>query len=126
MANPTGKNSPEQFGGFGTQAPYGSKKKAAQLQKSAPMAGQGASGHALGTPRRATELAIAQAGRNKKTLEQARQPAAAPAPKQQAPLIPEAVQVVQPDVSAQTWAQVAADPQASELVRVYAQQAATA
>lgn len=89
------------------------------MQKSAPVAGQGTAAHALGTPRRATELAIAQASRNKKALEQARAPApAAAAPT--APVVPEPVQVVQPDETAAIWRQVAADPQASDLVRAYA------
>lgn len=117
MANPTGKNSPESFRGFAPNAAYGSKKKAAALTKSAPLAGQGASAHAIGTPHRATELAISQAVKNKQALAPA--PAAVPVAAQ-APVVPPAVQVVQPDVTAQTWQAVAADPRASDLVRAYA------
>ena len=111
MANPKGTNT--SFEGFTDTPAYGSKKREGLLTKTAPVAGSAQTGVYLGTARRAADLA----------REQTPKPRAAPQPQQTGPL-PEPQPTAQPNPTAEVWAQVAAEPGASDLVKFYAAQAA--
>ena len=110
MANPSGKNSPVHFEGFVQNPPvYGAQQRNADLARSAPSAGQGAAASALNSPQRNQRRAAK---------------GTAPAPLPQAPaaiVVPP--QVPYQQVAAATWAQVAANPGASDLVKQLAQEA---
>lgn len=116
MPNPGGKNSPSSFDDFAPSAPYGMKKQQAALQKSAPVAGDG--NVAIGTAQRATEIALKSAEEKTKARAAAAQ---APTGQALAAQIPQEVhQQAAPDPYAAVWAEVAATPGASDLVRQYA------
>lgn len=107
MANPSGKNSPSSFDEFSPTIPLGEKGKEAGEAKAAPIPGTG--GLALGTPRRATEIALKAAG------ERSRQ-----TPPEQQAILPPAIQPQAQNDVATIWAEVAQMPGASDLVREYA------
>lgn len=113
MGNTTGANSPTAYSPEAT-TPYGGKKKAAALTRTAPVAGSQETGVFLGTPRRAADLARQQQPAPQKPVQQ---------PAQTGPL-PEPPQGPPPNPTADVWASIAASPGASELVREYAAQAA--
>lgn len=102
MANPSGKN---QFGGFGSEPAYGEAQRQTQLARGAPMSGAPIATAATETPRRAKRRA---------------QRGAAPAeqnPTPPAPLPP----AVNPQAEVDAiWAALAAEPEASDLIRQYA------
>ncbi len=102
MANPSGANSPTSYQPTET-VPYGEKKRQGDLARTAPVAGQQQTNQFLGTPRAATDAALA----NSPPVTAASQP------QPQAPVNP----------MAQTWAQIAATPGASPLVQEYAARA---
>lgn len=105
MANPSGANSPTSYQPTET-VPYGEKKRQGDLARTAPVAGQQQTNQFLGTPRAATEAALA----NSPPV------TAAPQPQAQAPNPLVAV--------AQKWAEIAAEPGANALVHEYAARAA--
>lgn len=98
MANPTGVNQV-----FNPEQAYGEVKRLQELTRSAPVSGAPVAGRALNTPQRAQRSAT-------------RGEAAPPAPPPLPPSIPDA-----PVTKAQTWAELAREPGASELVAYYAQ-----
>ncbi len=102
MANPSGANSPTSYQPTET-VPYGDKKKQGDLARTAPVAGQQNTNQFLGTPRAATEAALA----NVPPIPAPQQAAAPP-----------------PNPDAQVWAAIAATPGASPLVQEYAARAA--
>lgn len=110
MPNPGQANNPGGANGYegptGKESPYGAVKRLTQQTKAAPLPGN----PALGAPRRASRAA--QRG--------GQQPAPAPEPAE----VFAATPTPYPVAVAQTWAALAADPEASDLVRFYAQQAA--
>lgn len=109
MANPSGKNSPSSFDQFDATPGYGSKKREGDLARSVPIAGNGQ--EALGSAKRATEIATKSAAKQIAARE------GAPAPE---PTIPEPYTNTVGDPYAATWSQVAATPGASDLVKEYA------
>lgn len=107
MSNPSGKNSPSSFDEFSPTIPLGDKGKSAGLAKAVPIPGTG--GLAIGTPRRATEIALKSAQeRDQQT------------PPEQVATLPPPVQAQPRDEVASIWAQVAQIPGASDLVKEYA------
>lgn len=108
MANPSGKNSPSNFDEFAPTTPYGEKEQEQSLAKSVPIPGSG--GLAIGTPHRATEIALKAAGEQRGQA----------APPAQEPVIPPPQPVQAQDDVATIWQQVAQDPGASDLVKQYA------
>lgn len=100
--NPSGENS---FNHFAPEEPYGQATKDASLAAAAPLAGQKLSVGAIAAPK------------------QAQRPAQA-APQTQATMpLQEPAAQTQVSPLAQVWAAVAADPEASPLVREYAARA---
>lgn len=57
MANPAGTNSPVAFDQFTREIPYGEKRVQGDLQRTVPMAGQGAAATPLNLPRAAERAA---------------------------------------------------------------------
>ena len=110
MPNPTGKNSPSSFDEFAPTTPYGGREKANALQKSAPVAGDGA--RALGSARRATEVALKAGQKNMEARAQPQANEPAIPPEQAPPAAADPFQLI--------WAAAAAQPGASSLVKEYA------
>jgi hypothetical protein len=108
VANPDGKN---QWGGFSNEAAYGAKKRLQELSKSAPISGAPVAASALNAPRRSQKQAVEGAAPG---------PVAAPAT-MPLPAAPPEEPVAQ--TSAQIWAELAAHPEASDLVKEYAARA---
>lgn len=102
MPNPGGTNQ------FGTDPAYGDVKRLTELTREAPMSGARVAAGATNAPRRAQRQVTRPA-----------RPAAAAPQAAQAPPAPVSYEAQ----LAAVWAQVAADPGASPLVREYAQQA---
>lgn len=104
--NPSGTNG---FDGFGTEEPYGQQTQDAQLAAGAPLASGGLASGAIAAPK---------ADQKKAATATASAPAP-PSPDQSPGPAPTQLSPV-----ASLWQQIAQDPQASDLVRSYAQQAA--
>lgn len=113
MANPGGKNSPVHFEGLVQNPPsYGDKARQGDLQRSAVVAGSGASASALNTPRRAKQRATRSS-----------QPSPVAPVEQVMQAQQGAPQTPYPVYLATAWAQIAAIPGASPLVQQLAQEA---
>ena len=111
MANRTGKNSPSSFDEFAPTKAYGAQQKQADLKKAAPVAGN--SQMFLGTPRRATEIALENV--RKARAQAAQQPQG---PDMEAP--PTIAPAAAPDPYQTLWQAAAETPGASNLVKEYA------
>lgn len=105
MPNPQGTNS---FDRFGAETSYGAIKRLTDSTKGAPLAGQQAATSALETPRRAKRRAARP---------DQRQPPPIPSAAAAAPSLPPL---------ADAWAELAALPGASDLVKQFAQEAQNA
>ncbi len=105
MPNPSGYN---QFGGFGTAPPYGDVKRQQTLTQAAPISGAPQAAEATNAPRRAQRHATGQ-----------------DSPQGQNPQEPVVLPEPPPPVSLSldVWSQLAQDPGASPLTRMYAQMA---
>ncbi len=103
MPNPSGSNQ------FQPEPAYGAVQRMTQLTREAPISGAPVAAHALDTPRRGRR----QAARGGQGQPEVQAPPPVPPPP---PVGPQQIQ-------AQVWQQVAADPGASPLVKMYAQRA---
>jgi hypothetical protein len=112
MANPGGTNQ------FQKEPAYGAVKQLETLRKSAVMAGAQGATSAIETPRRSKRRAVrGQSGQEQRA---GSEPTRQPQPEQ-----PQAggVELPYPVRLAAAWAEIAAHPDASPLVRKYAEQA---